>query len=194
MIVSIGEEDVYHEAGHAAMFCYYNIPIQYVSVRPDLANGYAGMVVLAADEPTGGRAELENWMRSAAAGDAAKRYSLRRSIPEADGLISMFSRAVQDITENPDRQGHSDMRNFARLGLRRDQELPQTDASQTGPTAWAPIWLDAEGLIRGELWPAVQAVGRRLWAMVVANDGKDLADLPNLDGEEVAAIVSEAMS
>lgn len=60
MIVGIGEEDVYHEAGHAAMFCYYNIPIQYVSVRPDLANGYAGMVVVAADEPSNGRAELED--------------------------------------------------------------------------------------------------------------------------------------
>jgi hypothetical protein len=30
--------------------------------------------------------------------------------------------------------------------------------------------------------------------MVVANDGKDLADLPDLDGEEAAAIISEAMS
>jgi len=37
MIVSIGEEDVYHEAGHAVMFCYYNIPIQYVSVRPQIS-------------------------------------------------------------------------------------------------------------------------------------------------------------
>jgi hypothetical protein len=194
MIVSIGQEDVYHEAGHAAMFCYYNIPIQYVSVRPDLVNGYAGMVVLAADEPTGGRAELENWMCCAAAGDAAKRYTLRSGMPEASGLIAVFSRATEDITENPACQSHSDMRNFARLGLRRDQELPQADAGQAGPTAWASIWLDAERLITGELWPAVQAVERRLWAMVVANDGKDLADLPDLDGEEVAAIVSEAMA
>jgi hypothetical protein len=194
MIVSIGEEDVYHEAGHAAMFCYYNIPIQYVSVRPDLSNGYAGMVVLAADEPTGGRAELENWMRCAAAGDAAKRYILRSSIPEAGDLIAVFRRAVEDITENPERPGHSDMRNLARLGLRRDQELSQALGGQNGPTAWAPIWVEAERLIRGELWPAVQAVERRLWAMVVANDGKDLADLPDLGGEEVAAIVSEALA
>jgi hypothetical protein len=194
MIVGIGEEDVYHEAGHAAMFCYYNIPIQYVSVRPDLANGYAGMVVVAADEPSNGRAELEDWMRCAAAGDAARSHILRRDIPETDDLIAVFIRALTDITENPDRRGHSDMRNFTRLGHRRDRELSQADASQAGPAGWAPIWLDAETLVRGDLWPAVQAVAERLWEMVVANDGKDLADLPDLDGEEAAAIVSEAMS
>lgn len=86
------------------------------------------------------------------------------------------------------------MRNFTRLGHRRDRELSQADASQAGPAGWAPIWLDAETLVRGDLWPAVQAVAERLWEMVVANDGKDLADLPDLDGEEAAAIVSEAMS
>ena len=45
---------VYHEAGHTAMFTHYNIPIEYVSVRPDPVNHYAGMVVPAINEPTAG--------------------------------------------------------------------------------------------------------------------------------------------
>jgi hypothetical protein len=193
MIVDIGQEDVYHEAGHTAMFCYYKIPIQYVSVRPDLVNGYAGMVVPAVNEPTEGRLSLEDWMRCAAAGDAAKRHILRRGIPEATDLITAFTIAATDIAENPNNPRHSDMRNFAYLGRQRDQEIRQTDASQTGSEGWEPIWLEAEELIRGELWSAVQAVAERLWTMVVANQGKDLTSLPDLNGEEACAIVLEAM-
>ena len=192
--VSIGEEDCYHEAGHAAMFAYYGIPIEYVSVRPDLANRYAGMVKPAVEMPTTGKTELENWMRCAAAGEAAKRHRLRRSAPEDANLIMVFTQAAEDVTENADSLRHSDMRNFAEAGLRRDQEIPQTNGDQTGPANWVPIWREAEELVAGELWIAVQAVGEKLWAMVIANDGKPITDLPDLDGDEVATLVSQAMS
>jgi hypothetical protein len=192
--VSIGVEDCYHEAGHAAVFTYSGIPIEYVSVRPDLVNGYAGLVKPAIDTPATGRTELEKWMRCAAAGEVAKERRLGRSAPEDTKLITAFTRAARDITENPHSPRHHDMRNFAEAGLQRDREILQINEGPTGPASWVPIWRETEELVSGELWVAVQAVGEKLWAMVIANEGKPITDLPDLEGDEVAAIVSHAMS
>ena len=58
MGVPIVGDMIFHEAGHTAMFAYYEIPIQSVSVRPDLAQGYGGMVRPAIEEPDAGKEEL----------------------------------------------------------------------------------------------------------------------------------------
>ena len=175
------------------MFSYYNIPIQYVRIKPDLANGYAAMVMITGKPPVAGRTALENWMRGAAAGKVAQRHCLHGGVPEEAGLIAEFSLAASDVTENPDHPHHDDMRNFASLGLRRDQEIGETDSGGTGPASWVPVWLETERLIRGELWPAVEAIVEKLFAMAKGNDGKDIENLPDLSGEEAAAIASKAM-
>jgi hypothetical protein len=86
-----------------------------------------------------GRAALENWMRAAAAGQAAERYRRGRRVPEAAELTTEFNSSAADVTENPDRPDHHDMRNFADLGLLRDLEVSEADAVQAGPAGWVPV-------------------------------------------------------
>lgn len=74
------------------------------------------------------------------------------------------------------------------LGRDRDKEIGQEGTSaETGTAAWAPIWLEAERLIREELWPAVQAVAEGLEnSLGTDHDGW-------LSGQEVAELASAAM-
>ena len=52
---------------------------------------------------------------------------------------------------------------FAKWGLERDAEIRKTQPDAVvGPASWLPIFRETEQLIRGELWPAVQAVGEKL--------------------------------
>lgn len=198
MIVPIQETSVYHEAGHAAMFAHFGITIDYVSIRPDLVNGYGGVVKTAVEPPQSGKLVLEDWMRSSAAGRLASDHRLRLNVPsvkqptfavpDVAKLISEFEEVAVDLAANPDRPGHDDLRNFVGLGLLRDVEVE--DSQQIGPRAWVQTWLEADQLVRGELWPAVRAVFESLWEIAIANKGKPVESMPDLSGRDVAAIVS----
>jgi hypothetical protein len=192
--IPIQESTIYHEAGHAAAFWCYGIPLRYVSIRPDLAHGYGGMAVTAVEPPDKGLPELEKWMRASAAGQVAKNHRCGIATPKTTDLITKFHRVIADMNDNPDRPGHHDMRNFAYLGLRRDTEIRETGTGvETGPEGWTLIWLDAEQLIRSKLWPAVQAIADELLTIANAHVGQDISTLPDLAGQEVVAIASEAM-
>lgn len=188
--IPITGDTIYHEAGHTAMFVYYDIPIQHVSIRPDFANRYGGMVVLAQDPPQSGKEALENWMRCSAAGDAAKIRGYNLPTVGDKELIENLERAKAIVSDDPDNPGHNDMQNFATLGLKRDREA---GVEQAGPLGWIPILRDAERLINGEIWPAVEAVFQRLWAIAEESVGRPVEEMPNLDGEEAAAIVRAAL-
>src|SRR5690348_11162087 len=117
------------------------------------------MVRPAIDEPDAGKEELEKWMRCAAAGRAAERHGYGRQPQDDPILIDIFERTVVYLAENPDPTFHDDMLNFVRLALLRDNEVAP---EQANPSNWITIWREAEELIRGQLWPAVQAVFERL--------------------------------
>lgn len=186
------EIDMYHEAGHAAAFTYYRVPISHVTIRPDLENSYGGMVVIVADTSTADRYELESWMRSAAAGRIATDYLQGLRVPSDTEVLSMLTAADEDLSDTPDSIKHDDLRNFAILGRRRD-ELDAERPPNVGPRSWVPVWRETEILMRGRLWPAVRALVDKLWAIADASIGKDIADIPNLDGKEAAAIVWNAL-
>jgi len=182
---------IFHEAGHTAMFTYYKIPIQSVSVRPDLAQGYGGMVLPAINEPEAGKEELEKWMRCAAAGQAAERRGYGRQPQDDPILKDIFERTIDFLAKNPNPTFHDDMLNFVRLALARDKEVAP---EQAGPANWITIWREAEELIRGQLWPAVEAVFKRLLSIAEANIGNPVEAMSDLDGEEAAVIVRAALS
>lgn len=188
--IPIQESDCYHEAGHAAMFVYYDIPLEYVRIRPDLAAGYGGSVKVAIDPPTTGRSELQNWMRASAAGEVATNRKVGRQELTAQQLTAKFHLAVQSLMDDPDSPIHNDIRNFALFGLYRDGA---TGPEQGHPEGWIPIWYESGQLIRNKLWPAVEAVASKLWAMAVANIGQDISMIPDLTGEESASIVRAAI-
>lgn len=182
---------IFHEAGHAAMFTYYKIPIQSVSIRPELALGYGGMLRPAIDEPDADQEQLEKWMQCAAAGQAAERRGYGRQ-PQADAwLVDIFTRTVEFLSNNPDSEFHDDMLNFVRLALVRGKEVAQ---EQAGPSNWIAIWRKAEDLIRGDLWPAVEAVHARLLSIAESNMGKLIGEMPDLDGDEAAELVYAALN
>jgi hypothetical protein len=190
MTIPITGEKVWHEAGHTVMFTCYGIPIQYVSVRPDLANSYAGMVVPAVNEPESGKEELEKWMRCAAAGEAAERYGYGRGMRSDAKLREIFELTIDFLAENSDPSFHHDLLNFVNLASVRDEEV---EPDLAGPSGWVAIWQEAEELIRGQLWPAVEAVFQKLWSIVEANNGKPPEEMPNLDGGEAVEIVRAAL-
>jgi hypothetical protein len=182
---------IFHEAGHTAMFAHYEIPIQSVSIRPDLAQGYGGMVRPAIEEPGAGKEKLKEWMRCAAAGQAAERRGYGRQPQDDPILIDIFERTINYLAENPNPNFHDDMLNFVRLARTRDKEMAP---EQAGPSNWIEVWREAEELIRGELWPAVEAVFKKLLSIAEANNGKPIEEMPDLDGEEAAEIVRTALT
>jgi hypothetical protein len=188
--IRIQEADCYHEAGHAAMFVYYDIPLEYVRIRPDLAAGYGGSVKTAVAPPTMGIDELQNWMRASAAGEVAVNWRVGRKELTTGQLIAKFSQALQSIAEHPDFAVHDDMRNFAYLGIYRDG---LTAPEKARPEEWIPVWRETEQLISSTLRPAVQEVAIKLWAMVDANAGSEISTLPDLSGAEAASIVLTAL-
>jgi len=93
-------------------------------------------------------------MRIAAAGDAAKWHHRRRPVPGAEYLIRQFGAAVADLQANPDSPIHSDLRNFARAALARDEEYCEAGLDlETGPASWVSVWLQAEEMIRAGCGP-----------------------------------------
>jgi hypothetical protein len=185
MIIYIDSADAYHEGGHAAMFWHYSIPLDYVSVEPDLVHGYGGVTVPLPRSDITGRSDLENEMRISAAGDAATCHIHHLLTPDAESLIRRFDAAVADLQADPYSRTHTDLRNFARAALARDDEFRQTDLDmQTGPSSWVEVWLEAEVMIRGKLWPAVVAVAEALIASTQPHC---------LDGEQAAVLMAAAM-
>lgn len=195
MRIQVRESTIYHEAGHAAAFWHYHIPIQYVSLRPDFTKGYGGMVVTAESPPTAGQTELRNWMHASAAGQIAEANCQGRPRLTYDDLLTRFRRAAADIANAPDPPRHDDMRNYAGLGILRDRQAEkETDKPpETGPATWITVWLEAEQLVRDQLWPAIKAIAGRLLATVNAHVGQDVATLPDLMGQDVCALAAEAM-
>jgi len=185
VIINIDPADAYHEGGHAAMFWHYGIALDYVSIEPDLDHGYGGVTVPLPRPDLSGQTELENEMRISAAGKAAKWCIRRRPLPEVDYLISNFNAAAADLQANPDSPIHNDWRNFARAALARDEEFREAGLDlDAGPASWVPVWLEAEEMIRGMLWPAVNAVADALIATTQPHQ---------IDGETAAALMSAAM-
>jgi len=172
------------------MSIYYGIPLEYVSIRPDLASGYGGSVKVAVDPPTTGRSDLQNWMRASAAGEVATNRKVGRRELTAQQLTAKFHLAIQSLIEDPASPIHNDMRNFALLGLCRDGA---TGPERGSPEGWIPVWHESEQLIRNKLWPSVEAVASKLWAMAVANVGQDISMIPDLTGEESASLVRAAI-
>jgi hypothetical protein len=185
-IIYIDPVDAYHEGGHAAMFWYYRIPLDYVSIEPDLAHGYGGVTVPFPRPDIKGRTELENEMRISAAGDAAKRHICHLQVPDAEYLISQFEITLADLQDNPNPLIHSDERNFVCAALARDEESCRAGVDlETGPASWVPIWLEAGDMIRGSLWPAVNAVADALIASTQPH---------RIDGDKAAALMTAAMA
>jgi hypothetical protein len=67
-----------------------------------------------------------------------------------------------------------DVRDFADMGRARDAEFRNAGLDEIGSASWVPVWLDAEEMIRGSLWPAVQAVADALLTgtNIEASDGR----------------------
>ena len=171
---------MYHEAGHAAAFLHYGIPLKHVSITPDLAKGYGGHTAPAISPPDSGRAELENWMRACAAGDAASDRRCGRRAPAESVLVAEFEQAQCEVDGMlAGSVPPSDVRNFAWLASRRDMEVAEPDG--TGPKAWAATWLEARDLI-AEIWPAVEAIAQKL-----------ISTLKDMDGQEAAILADHAM-
>jgi hypothetical protein len=187
VIINIHPDDPYHEGGHAAMYWHYGIPLDYVSVEPDLEHGYGGITKPLPRPAISGRTELEAEMRISAAGDAAERHIQRPRPPvlEAKYLISQFNAAVADLQANPNSSIHSDWRNFACTALARDEENRKTGLDrETGPASWVPVWLEAGEMIRDSLWPAVEAIAD---ALIVCTQPHVIG------GERAAALMTAAM-
>jgi hypothetical protein len=188
--IPIQESDCYHEAGHAAVFAYYGIPLKYVRIRPDLVAGYGGSVEVAVEPPTSGLDELQNWMRASAAGEVAASAKAGAKVPTAEKLIAKIMQGVKSLIDYPESAIHNDMRSFATFGLYRDGA---TEPEQAKPEGWIPVWLECEELVRGKLWAAVEAVAGHLWGLAIANIGKDIAMIPDVPGDEAASMVRAAI-
>lgn len=185
-IIYIDAADAYHEGGHSAMFWHYGIALEYVSIEPDLVHGYGGVTIPVRRPDISGRVELENDMRIAAAGAAAKRKIRGQPSPSTEYLISQFEATVVSLQANPNSAVHSDLRNFVRVALARDEEFREAGLDQEiGSTSWVAVWLEAGDMIRDTLWPAVNAVAEALIA----------SSQPHcIDGEQAAALMTVAMA
>jgi hypothetical protein len=184
---------VYHEAGHAVMFWFYGIPIEYVSIVPEFAGGRGTWTKTAVNPPTTGQSELEKWMRAAAAGEAAEGNCGGSEVPEASALAPKLDAAVRKLDEeslNHDAAPKDhDYRNLACLGLDRDKDIAREGTgAETGTAAWAPIWLEAENMVREDLWAAVEAVADGLESSL----GTDHHGW--LSSDEVGELASVAMA
>jgi hypothetical protein len=183
MTIYVDRSIAYHEGGHAAMLWHYGIPLEYVSIKPDPVHFRAGVTVTPPRPDISGREPLENEMRASAAGNAATWHILGRPVPSPQYLTRDFDLAVADLQANPDSPIHNDVRDFADMGRARDEEFRNAGLDETGSASWVPVWLDAEEMIRGSLWPAVQAVADALLT----------APSLRLDGEQAAKLMYAAL-
>ena len=178
MSIYIDRSIAYHEGGHAAMFWHYGIPLEYVSIKSDPVHFRAGVTKTPRRSHITSREALENEMRVSAAGNAAAWHILGRPVPIPQYLTRDFALALADLQANPDSPIHNDVRDFVDMGRARDEEFLNAGLDETGSASWVPVWLDAEEMIRGSLWPAVQAVADALLtAPSLHIDGEQAAEL-----------------
>jgi hypothetical protein len=186
VIIYLDAADAYHEGGHAAMFWHYGISLEYVSFEPDLINGYGGVTVTAPRAEISGRTALENEMRIAAAGDAAKAHIRHRPNPNAQDLMGRFDATVAEFQADPNPLQQGDLQTFVHMALARDDEFRLAGLDlKTGPSSWVSVWLEAEEMVRGNLWPAVTAVAE---ALIASSDPR------RIRGDEAAALMAAAMT
>jgi len=157
-------------------------------MKPPSRSWHWGQTV-AAEHDVNGLDQIDAEMRCAVARVIAESKLLapREKLTD-DLLIRHFKRGAEKIDTDPDLPVEDclteDYLAFAKWGLERDAEIRKTQPDAVvGPASWLPIFRETEQLIRGELWPAVQAVGEKLsWSTV------DLRD------EDVGALASRALN
>ncbi len=171
----------YHEAGHAVMAWHHGIEILNVTITP-ADGGQTGQTVTADDDVTG-LAQTEARMQVAAAGEIAENW--RYPVPEEltdDSLLRRFAHDERVVADS-DFPRFNDRMIFAWWGRIRDEAIRNTAPDEaTSSASWLPIFREAEQLIRGELWPAVEAVAEELsWST------------SDLGHEDVAALATTAL-
>jgi hypothetical protein len=156
----------YHEAGHAVMAWHQGIRILRVTMTPPDENAHVGLTETAEDE-TIGPAQAAARMQVAAAGEIAENWRLQywKPDPEEQSDASLLRRFEHDesVVAESNFPRYDDRLIFAWWGHQRDEltdDIANSDAS--GPASWLPVFREAELLIRGDLWPAVQAVADEL--------------------------------
>lgn len=168
----------YHEAGHAVAFWHYGVRLCHVTMNPPPDSGHWGQTVTATRLKPVGLAQIEADMQCAAAGDIAQNRLVwpREELTE-ERLIRIFRRDAERVAEDPDFLVNDGLI-FAKGGLARDDEIRNTNpGGAIGPESWLPVFREAERLIRGELWPAVQAVAEELCRSTVDLGHEDVTAL-----------------
>jgi hypothetical protein len=167
----------YHEAGHAVMAWHYGLKILYVTMTSPDDNAHAGLTATAEDDVIG-LVQTEVRMRVAAAGEIAQNW--RRPNPEElmdDSLQRRFARDER-VVAGSDFPRFDDRLIFAWWGRTRDEVVRKAASGEAnGPAGWLPVFRDAEQLIHGELWPAVEAVAEELSWSTSDLSHEDLARL-----------------
>ena len=172
----------YHEAGHAVMAWHHGIKILYVTMTPADDHAHTGLTATADDDATG-LPEAKARMQVAAAGDMAANWRL--PVPEELTDGSLLRRFAHDerVVADSDFARFNDRLIFAWWGRARDAMIRNaTPAEASGPASWLPLFRDAEQLVRGDLWPAVEAVAEELsWST------------SDLSREDVATLATTAL-
>jgi hypothetical protein len=173
----------YHEAGHAVMAWHYGLEILYVTMTPPHDNAQAGLTATAEDDVVG-VVQTEVRMQVAAAGEIAQNWRLPN--PEEltdDSLLRRFARDER-VVGGSDFPRFDDRLIFAWWGRARDEVIGNAASGEAvGPAGWLPVFRNAEQLIRGDLWPAVEAVAEDLsWGT------------SDLSHEDVARLAASALN
>ena len=117
-------------------------------------------------------------MQVAAAGEIAQNWRL--PIPEELTDNSLLRRFAHDerVVADSEFPRFNDRLIFAWWGHTRDEVIRNAALNETsGPAAWLPVFRNAEQLIRGNLWPAVEAVAEELSWSISELSHKDVATL-----------------
>ena len=149
----------YHEAGHAVACWHYGVELHYVCVRHVADGAHLGETKTIDRASVTGGAELEAEMNCDAAGDIAqKRLFPTQRVPTDRELLAAWEVFPARLSNEPE-LAVEDTAGFLRNAQVRDEEIRKMGTgAPTGPTEWLRIWRAAEHLLRGELWPAVEAV------------------------------------
>jgi hypothetical protein len=116
-----------------------------------------------AEDDTISLVQAEVRMRVAAAGEIAQNWRL--PYPEEltdDSLLRRFA-CDERVVAGSDFPRFDDRLIFAWWGRTREEMIRNAASGEAVvPAGWLPVFRDAEQLIRGGLWPAVEAVAEEL--------------------------------
>jgi hypothetical protein len=163
----------HHEAGHAVMAWHYGIRIQYIDMTPSPETGHGGQTALDDIE------DLDIEMRVAAAGEIAQGKINSLAVDTDNQLATKFVRAALALEGKQFHWVSEDDLRFAKAALAKDADHLDT----AGPAGAVRVWREAEALIRGKLWPAVEAVADEL----MRNTGK-------VGNDQVAELAAAALA